>query len=124
MKPPSSPPVASRLTAPVFHILLSLYDEDRHGYGIMQDVTQQTGGALRLGPGTLYGCLRRMLEAGLIEEAGERPDPALGPGSGEERRRYYRITSLGSRTVRAETQRIATALDAARSKRVLVRGKL
>jgi DNA-binding PadR family transcriptional regulator len=119
----SSPPRNLPLTAPVFHILLALSHEDRHGYGIMQDVAEQTEGALQLGPGTLYGCLRRMLAAGLIEESGEQPDPALGPGSGEERRRYYRITSLGSRTVRAEAQRIAGALAAAKSKRILAGGK-
>jgi DNA-binding PadR family transcriptional regulator len=111
------------LTPPVFHILLALAGEDRHGYGIMQDVAQQTGGALEMGPGTLYGCLKRMLAAGLIEESGERPDPAFGPGSGEERRRYYRITAVGNRVVRAEAQRMAAALEAAKSKRVLAGGK-
>jgi DNA-binding PadR family transcriptional regulator len=111
------------LTPPVFHILLALADEERHGYGIMQDVEEQTGGSLQMGPGTLYGCLKRMLAAGLIAEAGERPDPSLGPGSGEERRRYYRITSLGSRAARAEAQRLAGALDAAKSKRILAGGK-
>jgi DNA-binding PadR family transcriptional regulator len=89
----------------------------------MQDVAQQTGGALNMGPGTLYGCLKRMLAAGLIGEAGERPDPSLGPGSGEERRRYYRITPLGSRAVRAEARRMAEALAAAKSKRILAGGK-
>src|SRR5579862_8430870 len=107
------------LTPPVFHILLALADEERHGYGIMQDVEAQTSGTLQLGPGTLYGCLKRMLAAGLIAEGGELPDPALGPGAGEERRRYYRIASLGTRAVRAEAQRLAAALDAARSSRVL-----
>jgi DNA-binding PadR family transcriptional regulator len=102
------------LTPSVFHILLALADEERHGYGIMQDVARQTGDALQMGPGTLYGCLKRMLAAGLLEEAEERPDPALD----DERRRYYRMTSLGKRTVRAEAQRIATALSAAKSKRV------
>jgi DNA-binding PadR family transcriptional regulator len=100
----------------VFHILLSLYPEERHGYAIMQDVVQQTRGALRMGPGTLYGCLSRMLAAGFIQDAGERPDPSLGPGSGEERRRYYRITPLGCRAVRAETQRITELLSTARSR--------
>ena len=119
---PTSPQTLPPLTPPVFHILLSLCDEDRHGYGIMQDVAQQTGGTLQMGPGTLYGCVKRMLAAGLIEGSGERPDPALGPGSGEERRRYYRITSLGSRAVRAEAQRIAGALAAAKSKRILAGG--
>lgn len=111
------------LTPAVFHILLALAHEERHGYGIMRDVAQQTDGALQMGPGTLYGCLKRMLTAGLIEESGERPDPDLGPGSGEERRRYYRITPLGGRTVRDEAQRLAKALDAAKSRRVLIGSK-
>ena len=63
------------LTPPVFHILLALADEERHGYGIMQDVARQTDDALQLGPGTLYGCLKRMLAAGLVEESDERPTP-------------------------------------------------
>src|SRR5213596_4396369 len=86
------------LTPPVFHILLALADEERHGYGIMQDVAHQTDDALQLGPGTLYGCLKRMLAAGLVEESDERPDPDLD----DERRRYYRATDLGARTLRAE----------------------
>jgi DNA-binding PadR family transcriptional regulator len=110
------------LTPPVFHILLALSDEDRHGYGIMQDVAQQTSGDLQLGPGTLYGCLKRMLAAGLVEESGERPDPSLGPGSGEERRRYYRITMQGRSSAVTEAQRIAGALKAAKSKRLLAGG--
>jgi DNA-binding PadR family transcriptional regulator len=93
----------------VFHILLALAEEERHGYGIMQDVARQTDGALQLGPGTLYGCLKRMLAAGLVEESGERPDPALD----DERRRYYRMTPLGKRTVRAEAQRLAGAVTVA-----------
>jgi DNA-binding PadR family transcriptional regulator len=100
------------LTAPVFHILLALTDEERHGYGIMQDVARQTGGALQLGPGTLYGCLKRMLAAGLVEESDERPDPELD----DERRRYYRMTALGGRVVRAETRRLAAAVTAAGAK--------
>ncbi len=107
------------LTPPVFHILLALADEERHGYSIMQDVARQTNDGLQMGPGTLYGCLKRMLASGLIEEAEERPDPAMD----DERRRYYRMTSLGNRTVRAEAQRIATALYAAKSKRIFAEGK-
>src|SRR5665811_2047793 len=84
MARPQPPHELLPLTPPVFHILLALSDEDRHGYGIMQDVARQTDGALQLGPGTLYGCLKRMLAAGLVEESGERPDPALD----DERRRY------------------------------------
>jgi DNA-binding PadR family transcriptional regulator len=118
------PAIPTPLTPPVFHILLSLSDQERHGYGIMRDVEEQTGGALAMGPGTLYGCLKRMLAAGLVADAGERPDPALGPGSGEERRRYYRITALGRRAVREEAQRMADALEAAKSKRVLAGGKV
>jgi DNA-binding PadR family transcriptional regulator len=97
------------LTQPVFHILLALAREERHGYGIMQDVAEQTGGALQLGPGTLYGCLKRMLAAGLVEESGERPDPALD----DERRRYYRMTPLGRRIVSAEARRLAGAVTVA-----------
>ena len=109
----------SPLTPPVFHILLALADEDRHGYGIMQDVARQTGDALQMGPGTLYGCIKRMLAAGLIEEADERPDPELD----DERRRYYRMTSLGRRTARAESERLAQALAAAKTKRVFSGGR-
>src|SRR5437763_5951108 len=102
------------LTPPVFHILLALADEERHGYGIMQDVARQTNNGLQLGPGTLYGCIKRMLAAGLIEDSGERPDLALD----DERRRYYRMTPLGKRAVKAEAERLVGALAAARSKRV------
>ena len=103
------------LTPPVFHILMALADGERHGYGIMQEVARQTGGALQLGPGTLYGCLKRMLAADLVEESDERPDPELA----DERRRYYRITALGDRAVRAEARRLADAVSAAIGKRLL-----
>lgn len=102
------------LTPAVFHILLSLVNEERHGYGIMLDVASQTNDALQLGPGTLYGCLKRMLAAGLVEESNERPDSM----NDDERRRYYRITTLGSRVVRAEAERLESALAAARAKRI------
>src|SRR5215469_13901962 len=107
------------LTPPVFHILIALADDERHGYAIMQDVAQQTNNALQLGPGTLYGCIKRMLAAGLIEESDERPDPEMD----DERRRYYRMTSLGRRVVRAEAERLAGAVTAARSRRLLAGGK-
>lgn len=112
MTKPQSPHDLLPLTPPVFHILLALADEERHGYGIMQDVAQQTDNALQLGPGTLYGCLKRMLAAGLVEESDERPDPSLD----DERRRYYRMTSLGRRVVRAEAQRLAGAVMAAKAR--------
>jgi DNA-binding PadR family transcriptional regulator len=105
------------LTPAVFHILVALSEGERHGYAIMRQVAEDTGGSLQLGPGTLYGCLKRMLTARLIEESDERPDPELD----DERRRYYRITDFGARTVRAEAQRLATALTAARAKRLLTR---
>jgi DNA-binding PadR family transcriptional regulator len=91
------------LTPAVFSILLALANQERHGYGIMQEVAQQSDGKLRMGPGTLYGSIKRMLADGLIEESGERPDPALD----DERRRYYRMTDFGQRVARAEAQRLA-----------------
>jgi DNA-binding PadR family transcriptional regulator len=107
------------LTPPVFHILLALADGERHGYAIMRDVATQTNGCLQMGPGTLYGCLKRMLTAGLVEEADERPDPEID----DERRRYYRMTRLGRESLRAEAQRLAHAVAAAKTKRVLAGGK-
>lgn len=103
------------LTPPVFHILLALSEGERHGYAIMQDVAAQTNEALLLGPGTLYGCLKRMLTAGLVEESDERPDPALD----DSRRRYYRMTAFGQRAVRAEAERLAQAVTAAKVRRLL-----
>lgn len=102
------------LTPSVFHILLALTDQERHGYAIMQEVAAHTDGALQLGPGTLYGCIKRMLAAGLIKETDERPDPDLD----DERRRYYRTTDFGQRVLRAEANRLATAVRAARRKRL------
>jgi DNA-binding PadR family transcriptional regulator len=105
------------LTPAVFHILLSLSAGERHGYAIMQDVAADTDGALQLGPGTLYGCLKRMLAARLVEESDERPDPKLD----DERRRYYRITDFGAQTVRAEADRLAAAVSAAQARRLFSR---
>lgn len=105
------------LTPAVFHILVALSEGERHGYAIMRQVAADTNGSLQLGPGTLYGCLKRMLTARLIEESDERPDPELD----DERRRYYRITSFGEKTVRAEAQRLATSVTAARTRRLLAR---
>ena len=84
-------PDMSPLTPAAFQILLALAGGERHGYGIMQEVLALTGGAVRLGPGTLYGTIGRLLAAGLIAEVTERPDPALD----DERRRYYRLTPAG-----------------------------
>ncbi|MDP9174341.1 MAG: PadR family transcriptional regulator [Planctomycetota bacterium] len=103
------------LTPAVFQILLALSDQERHGYGIMQEVKHQTRDGLKLGPGTLYGCLNRMLEARLVEESDERPDPELD----DERRKYYRITDWGRRVSRLEAERLEEAVHAARLKRLL-----
>jgi DNA-binding PadR family transcriptional regulator len=103
------------LTPAVFHILLALADGEKHGYSIMKDVEKQTQGKLKMGPGTLYGSIKRMLAAGLIEEADERPDPALD----DERRRYYRLSDLGQKVLSAESQRLEQAVEVARQKRVL-----
>jgi DNA-binding PadR family transcriptional regulator len=104
------------LTPAVFHILLALVDGERHGYGIMQEIAARTEGKMRLGPGTLYGSIKRMMADGLIEESGQRPDPALD----DERRRYYRLTDFGQRVVRAEAERLAQLVNVARSKRLLL----
>src|SRR5688500_15521677 len=85
-----------------FHILLAVAEDDRHGYGIIQDVAERTGGELRLSAGTLYRSIQRMLEQGLLVEASERPAPELD----DERRRYYRITTFGTAVARAETRRL------------------
>jgi DNA-binding PadR family transcriptional regulator len=119
MSKPPTPEDLLPLTPPVFHILLALAEEERHGYGIMQDVAGQTNNALQLGPGTLYGCLKRMLAAGMVEESDVRPDPELD----DERRRYYRMTELGQRVLRAEAQRLADAVTAAKARRLFDRPK-
>jgi len=85
-----------------FHILLSLAGGEQHGYGIMQEVFERTGGKVRLWPATLYGSLKRLIEAELIEESAERPIPELD----DARRRYYRLTELGGRVLDAERERL------------------
>jgi DNA-binding PadR family transcriptional regulator len=99
------------LPTAVFHILVALADHERHGYSIMQDVTARTDGKVRLGAGTLYSAIRRMLEQGLIEELRDSPDPA----SGDERRRYYRLTRLGRDVAVAEARRVSDMLSQARA---------
>jgi len=113
-KPPSP---ESFLPVPpaTFHILLALADGELHGYAIMQDVAQRSDGAVRLGPGTLYGALKRLLAARLVEESGER----AAPERDDERRRYYRLTSLGVAVARAEARRLDTIVRAARRKRLI-----
>jgi DNA-binding PadR family transcriptional regulator len=110
----SSPVNGHPLTPAVFHILVALSDGDKHGYAIMKDGEFQTNGGLKLGPGTLYGTIKRLLAANLIKEVDERPDPELD----DERRRYYRLTALGNQITSLETQRLEQAVKAARHKQV------
>jgi DNA-binding PadR family transcriptional regulator len=98
------------LTPAVFHVLLALAQGDKHGYAIMQDVAATTSGRLTMGPGTLYGTIKRLLQAGLIVETDERPDPELD----DERRRYYRLTDRGSRAATVEARRLSGLLSVAR----------
>ena len=104
------------LTPAVFHILLALADADRHGYAISQEVAERTDRQVRLGPGTLYGTLGRMVEAGLIEE---RARAASRATAADERRRYYGLTALGREVARAEARRLHQLVDMARSKALL-----
>jgi DNA-binding PadR family transcriptional regulator len=103
------------LTPAVFDILLALWDGDQHGYGIMQAVRDESEGRVSLWPGTLYRALNRLLETGLVEELEERPDPELD----DERRRYYRLTALGKRVLKAEAERLRQQVEAARAKKLL-----
>jgi DNA-binding PadR family transcriptional regulator len=102
------------LPSAAFQILLSLAGEDLHGYAIMRQVTEQTGGRMRLGPGTLYSSIQTLLEEKCIEEVDLREDSALGP----ERRRYYRLTPAGRKLARAEAERLGDLLRVARTKKI------
>lgn len=95
-----------------FHILVALADEDRHGYAIIQDVAARTDGSIRLSPGTLYRSIQRMLEDGLIVETDERPSPE----DDDERRRYYRLTTLGTAVAQAEAARLMDLVRMARAR--------
>lgn len=99
-----------------FHVLLALADRDRHGYAILREIGDRTGGEVRIGAGTLYRSLHRMLEQGLVVETDERPVPEQD----DERRRYYRITPAGSRALASEAERLASLAERARE-RVAVR---
>jgi DNA-binding PadR family transcriptional regulator len=103
------------LPSAAFQILLSLTDEELHGYGIMRQVEEQSGGRMRLGPGTLYSSIQSLVEEKLIEETDANADGKLG----SERRRYYRLTSLGRRLVRSEAERLAELLRVVRAKKLL-----
>jgi DNA-binding PadR family transcriptional regulator len=103
------------LTPAVFHILLALTDSAKHGYAIMREVEQTTEGRMLLGPGTLYGAIKRLLKAGLIAEVDQRPDPALD----DARRRYYELTDHGREVLVAEAERLLHLVEVARRKEVL-----
>ncbi|HWY56427.1 MAG TPA: helix-turn-helix transcriptional regulator [Terriglobales bacterium] len=99
-----------------FHIMLSLAGGEQHGYGIMQEVLQRTGGKVRLWPATLYGSIKRLIEAELIEESDERPAQELD----DARRRYYRLTRLGRRVLDAECERLQELVRTIRLKQAMV----
>ena len=103
------------LTVPVFHILLALADGEKHGYAIMREVERTTAGSVSMGPGTLYGAIKRLLKGGLIAETAERPDPTLD----DSRRRYYQLTPLGRQVLTAEAERLADMVENARHKKIL-----
>jgi DNA-binding PadR family transcriptional regulator len=109
--PDDSPP----LSPSVFHILLALVDGEQHGYAIMQEIASSTGGALQIGPGSLYGTIKRMLAGGLIEEAAVRPDPQRD----DERRRYYRLTPVGRNAAQVEARRLEKLVQSARHKKLI-----
>lgn len=104
------------LTPAVFNILLALADGEKHGYGIMLEVEANTKGSVLMGPGTLYGSIKRMLQSNLIEESDERIDPEMDD---PRRRSYYRLTGLGKRTLRLEAKRLASQVEIARTKNIL-----
>lgn len=96
-----------------FHVMLSLADQEQHGYGIMQEVLERTEGKVRLWPATLYGTIKRLIEADLIEESEERPAPEVD----DARRKYYRLTRLGRRVLAAESERLEDLVRVIRAKR-------
>lgn len=102
------------LTLPMLQILIALADEDRHGYGILLEIEKRNAG-VRLGTGTLYTAIKRLLAKGLIEETEERPAPDLD----DARRRYYRLTAPGRKAAREETGRLAGVVRMARAKELL-----
>lgn len=111
---PSDTKSISPLPVAEFHVLLALSDEDRHGHGIKLDVAERTGGEVVMGPGTLYGAIKRMVRRGLIEEH----HPAKFGGR-HDRRRYYRITALGKQVAGEEAERMKRLVEIAHTKQVV-----
>ena len=102
------------LTPAVLHILLALSTEERHGYGIMKQAERDSGGKVKMGPGTLYGSIGRMMTAGLVRESDKRPDPDMD----DERRIYYAITGAGRKALEAELDRYRQVVAVATEKRL------
>jgi DNA-binding PadR family transcriptional regulator len=119
MSNPSDPIGRKPLSLPVVYILLALSEGDFHGYAIKQDVERRTGGAIRLGPGTLYEAIQRLEDSGLIAEAGAAAAPAHGQ---EAQRRYYTLTGRGWSALREEVRRLARIVDDARANPRLRKG--
>lgn len=109
--PAPAPETFLPLPSATFHILVALADGDQHGYAIMRDASDRTGGKLSLNPGTLYTTIRRLLDQGLIVERATRP----AAGEDDDRRRYYGLTALGRRVARAEAARLEEMLRLARA---------
>jgi DNA-binding PadR family transcriptional regulator len=105
----------SPLTPAVFHILLALSSGARHGYGIMKQVEADSEGKVNMGPGTLYGSLKRMLDAGLVEESDKQVDPEMD----DERRIYYQITGVGIQALAAELERYKRIVTLAQERKLL-----
>jgi len=114
-RPPPDRAETVPLTPAMFHILLALAAGEMHGYAIMREIAILSDGQMSVGPGTLYGSIKKMLAAGLIQESDQRPDPDLD----DERRRYYRVTELGLRVVMAEAERLSRLVREARARRLL-----
>jgi DNA-binding PadR family transcriptional regulator len=112
---PSRDDRTPQLTLSMLHVLISLADGDKHGYAIIKEVAARTNGSFSLSPGTLYPVIRRLLEAALIEETDERPDPSLD----DERRRYYRLSKRGRQAAVAEMERMEEVIAMGRSKNLL-----
>ena len=105
------------LTPAVYYILFALADGERHGYSIMQEVGEITNQTVQMGPGTLYGSIKRMLAANLIEETEERPDSEID----DKRRRYYQLTPFGHRVLTLEAERLANLVQQAKARQLLPR---
>jgi DNA-binding PadR family transcriptional regulator len=109
------PAIEVPLSPAVLHILLALAEGEKHGYAIMQEAERLSEGQVHLGPGTLYGSIKKLLAGGLIEESGTRPDPERD----DERRRYYKLPDEGHRVLAAETERLLRLLQVARARRIV-----